>query len=377
MRIRLHAFERASRANGPGLRAVVWFQGCTLACPGCFNPDTHDPQGGYETDTSSLAADILALKPRIEGLSISGGEPFQQPEALLDLLERLGGSGLSRLAFSGYTLDEVRALPLGARILSHLDVLIAGRYVASQHLGRGLLGSANQRIHLLTQRHAPGDFTCIPAREAVLHTDGTVTLSGVALLSGIELRTRMDKRYDKLLVLDIDGTLLHASEVPLDREPDFRVGLYYVYKRPGVDELLRQCLEWFEVGVWTSATLDYARCVMNRLLGGSGALAFLWARERCTRRFDYERREHYWIKNLKELKRRGYRLERVIVVDDSAEKLERSYGNHLPITPYRGQPDDRELFLLMKYLPALGSAANVREVEKRWWRARVPSGEVV
>jgi len=182
MRARLHAFEQASRANGPGLRAVVWFQGCTLRCPGCFNPDTHDPQGGYDADTARLAADILALRPTITGLSISGGEPFEQPEVLLDLLERLDDSGLSRLVFSGYTLEAIRTLPLGNRILAHLDVLIAGRYIASQHVGRRLLGSANQRIHLLTSRHRPGDFSDVPTREAILHRDGTVTLSGIAPL---------------------------------------------------------------------------------------------------------------------------------------------------------------------------------------------------
>jgi anaerobic ribonucleoside-triphosphate reductase activating protein len=101
MKFRLHALEPFSRANGPGLRAVVWFQGCTLGCPGCFNLATHDSQAGRHADTESLAAEILALGTRIEGISISGGEPFQQPEALLDLLSRLTNSHLSRLVFSG------------------------------------------------------------------------------------------------------------------------------------------------------------------------------------------------------------------------------------------------------------------------------------
>lgn len=150
MKVRVHAFEPASRANGPGLRAVVWFQGCSLGCPGCFNPATHDPGGGDECDTETLAAEILARAARIEGLSVSGGEPFQQPEALLDLLQRLAAASLSRLVFSGYTLAEIQALPLGPATLRHVDVLIAGRYHAAQRTGHGLLGSANQQIHLLT-----------------------------------------------------------------------------------------------------------------------------------------------------------------------------------------------------------------------------------
>ncbi len=122
MKFRPHAFERVSRANGPGLRAVVWFQGCTLGCPGCFNPATDDPQGGCDSDTETLAAEISTLATRLEGISISCGEPFQQPEAPLDLLRRLADWHLSRLVFSGYSLPEIDRLPLGPSILRHIDV---------------------------------------------------------------------------------------------------------------------------------------------------------------------------------------------------------------------------------------------------------------
>jgi anaerobic ribonucleoside-triphosphate reductase activating protein len=180
MKFRLHAFEPVSRANGPGLRAVVWFQGCTLGCPDCFNPGTHNPQGGYESDTKTLATEILALATRVEGISISGGEPFQQPEALFDLLRRLADSHLSRLVFSGYSLPEIDRLPLGPSILRHIDVLIAGRYVASQHLGHSLLGSANQQIHLLTGRYTLSQLICVPRCELILHPDGTMTATGLS-----------------------------------------------------------------------------------------------------------------------------------------------------------------------------------------------------
>jgi len=180
MKIQTHAFEPVSRANGPGLRAVVWFQGCTLNCPGCFNPAAHDARGGWESDTEILAAEILSLAETIAGVSVSGGEPFQQPEALLDLLERLAGTRLSRLVFSGYTLAEIAALPLGPAILRHVDVLVAGRYVASQRTGCSLIGSANQQIHLLTDRYTRGDLAAVPPRELVLHRDGTVSVSGLS-----------------------------------------------------------------------------------------------------------------------------------------------------------------------------------------------------
>ncbi|MBI1792235.1 MAG: radical SAM protein [Acidobacteria bacterium] len=182
MRVRLQGFEPGSRVNGPGLRAVAWFQGCSIGCPGCFNPATHASNAGYEADTAEVAHCVLASRDPIEGLTVSGGEPFEQPEALLDLLRQVRSGGLSTLVFSGYARAAIERMPLGRQILSAADVLIDGPYVQERHLARGLLGSSNQRIHLLTDRYSAADFTGIPRREAVLHRDGTVTLSGIAPL---------------------------------------------------------------------------------------------------------------------------------------------------------------------------------------------------
>jgi len=179
MNIRLHAFEPCSRANGPGRRAVVWFQGCTLSCPGCFNPATHDPTSGYSYDTDQLCSDILAVGDNIEGVSFSGGEPLQQPQALLNLLQRLAASPLSCLLFSGYTLPEITVMPLGAEILRHIDVLIAGRFDSSTHYGRGLFGSGNQQVHFLTSRYTSSDLARVPTSELIIHKDGSLTGSGI------------------------------------------------------------------------------------------------------------------------------------------------------------------------------------------------------
>jgi anaerobic ribonucleoside-triphosphate reductase activating protein len=182
MRIRLHAFEAASRANGPGLRAVVWLQGCSLRCESCFNPETHDPAGGYQSTTKQLIDLIRGSSTieGIEGLSISGGEPFDQPEALRDVVRQARNLGLGILIFTGHTLQALGRVPLASEILASTDVLIAGPYLRSQHLGSGLLGSGNQRIHCLTERYRPADFSRIPKREVILHRDGTYTLTGVS-----------------------------------------------------------------------------------------------------------------------------------------------------------------------------------------------------
>jgi len=171
--LRVHATESRSRANGPGSRFVVWVQGCTLGCPGCFNPATH--AGGREVEVAALVDNI----GDVDGLTVSGGEPLQQAAAVAELLARARSLGLSTLVFSGYTLDEIRALPDGPAVLASLDVLIDGRYVAGERLGAGLRGSTNQRIQLLTPRYTLADVEATPVAEARITPTGDVVLTGV------------------------------------------------------------------------------------------------------------------------------------------------------------------------------------------------------
>lgn len=178
MELRVHAIEPRSRANGPGARFVVWMQGCTLGCAGCFNPTTHDAAGGRLTTVDEIAAQLAATRG-IEGLSLSGGEPLQQAEASLALLEAARGLGLSTLAFSGYSLDEIRQLPHGPEVLARLDVIIDGRYVSTERLATGLRGSANQRIQLLTNRYTLADVEATPVAEIRIGKGGEVVLTGV------------------------------------------------------------------------------------------------------------------------------------------------------------------------------------------------------
>lgn len=183
MNVRIHAFEVVSRANGPGRRSVVWFQGCTLGCPGCFNPETHARDAGQVLDTGELVSRIREASPLVEGVTFSGGEPLQQPEALLEILGALATSpdvrDATTLCFSGYTRAEIQHLPLGPAILDHLDVLVAGRYLADRRARGALLGSSNQTVHFLTERYGPADVARVPPRELILHADGSITVSGV------------------------------------------------------------------------------------------------------------------------------------------------------------------------------------------------------
>jgi anaerobic ribonucleoside-triphosphate reductase activating protein len=174
--MRVHAIEPRSKANGPGARFVVWLQGCTLGCPGCFNPSTH-ADGGTEMTVDEIVDKLKASSA--EGLSLSGGEPLQQAPAIVPLLDRARALGMSTLAFSGYTRDEITHLPHGPDVLARLDVLIDGRYVAGERLATGLRGSANQRIHLLTDRYTLADVEATPTGEIRISPIGEVVLTGV------------------------------------------------------------------------------------------------------------------------------------------------------------------------------------------------------
>lgn len=172
----------------------------------------------------------------------------------------------------------------------------------------------------------------------------------------------------KLLILDIDETLVHAREIPLDREPDFRTRLYHVYKRPHVDTFLDFCKMHFKVGVWTTGGDEYADDVVRFVFPKDYPLEFLWSSERCTRRYDSLMQESYEIKNLKKLTKKGYWLENMIIVDDTPRKLDQNYGNLVAIKGWTGDPEDKELLRLMKYLLDLKDVENVRMVEKRFWQ---------
>lgn len=178
--LRLHAFLPLSRANGPGARAVIWLQGCSLACPGCYNPETHGFEGGESISPDDLFASLMTLSDGIEGITVSGGEPLQQMRPLLVLLQRLRKeTNLSCLVFTGYTWEEIQRMPDAEKLLACVDVLIAGRYAQSQRLARSLIGSGNKTAHFLTDRYTVTDLQRVPAAEVIITPEGDVVLSGI------------------------------------------------------------------------------------------------------------------------------------------------------------------------------------------------------
>lgn len=171
----LHAFVPASRANGPGLRAVVYFQGCSLQCPGCWNPSSHKFRGIEVTmpEVAQRFEEARRLEP-LEGATFSGGEPMQQAEGLLELMReiRKTAPAASLGMFTGYTESELASgrfvtrlgpdveqkCELWRTVRELLDFAVMGRYDHTQPSIAPLRTSENQRLVLFSGRYQEGDF---------------------------------------------------------------------------------------------------------------------------------------------------------------------------------------------------------------------------
>jgi anaerobic ribonucleoside-triphosphate reductase activating protein len=174
-----------TQALGPGKRYALWVQGCPFRCKGCLAPDSLPFSDGESIPILQLAAEVLAV-PELEGITISGGEPFAQAAALAQLAEWLKSAGLGVIVYSGYTLATLRKqaqtdLAIYA-FLAQIDLLIDGAYVASKDDGKSLRGSSNQQLHFLTSRYQTIALECygLPQRQVEFHMqDDGLMLVGV------------------------------------------------------------------------------------------------------------------------------------------------------------------------------------------------------
>ena len=184
MELRLHRFVSRTRVEGPGERACVWVQGCSIRCPGCAVPTAWSTDGGYSVSVDELARRILTPRP-VEGVTFVGGEPFEQAAELATLGEVLRDRGLSVVTFTGHTLEDLLAEPSGGstELLAATDLLIDGPYRQDlADLSRPWVGSSNQRYHFLTNRyrHLEPFLESIPNRlELRLQPNGTVMVNGM------------------------------------------------------------------------------------------------------------------------------------------------------------------------------------------------------
>jgi anaerobic ribonucleoside-triphosphate reductase activating protein len=184
-------------ALGPGKRVGIWFQGCSLHCPGCISADTWRPRRGRTTVASALQAMRPWLR-EADGVTISGGEPFEQPAALVALLAAIRATfDGDILVYTGFELGDLGEALRGAAGL--IDALITGPYRSDLPQTLPLRGSDNQALHRLTQlgreRFAAFDAPsaeAVRALDAMFDADGTVWFAGIPRQGDFErLRARL------------------------------------------------------------------------------------------------------------------------------------------------------------------------------------------
>ena len=180
--LNVHAFLPISYANGPGARVVVWTQGCALRCQGCCNLGTHSHAPRILIEPERLAR-YVSIIPGIEGLTVSGGEPFEQARAVASLCQTVRERGLSIMVFTGWTYDFIRnSVNRDVQdLLAQIDILVDGPFIQALSIGNLLWrGSSNQQIIFLTDRYGPEILrdTAQPQMEVRFAGDGPLGITG-------------------------------------------------------------------------------------------------------------------------------------------------------------------------------------------------------
>lgn len=204
--LRYARFLAATDVEGPGRRAALWLQGCSIRCPGCFNPHLWSTRGGQETPTATEALLLVeqALQAGSRGLTLLGGEPFEQAAAAAVVASTFRSAGLGVMTFTGYTYPDLQRWAQDradiAALLEATDLLADGPYLADRpDRIRPWVGSTNQGLRALTERYRgriPG-LGPVPGSpqpgsdggdrlEVRVAPDGTVTVNGWAETAALE-----------------------------------------------------------------------------------------------------------------------------------------------------------------------------------------------
>ncbi len=193
---------------GPGRRAGIWTQGCTLACPGCISRDTWEADPATAIPVETVLGWLRSLDG-VEGVTISGGEPFQQPEAMRALLEGIRAWAppeVDILVYSGYSLSRLQRSASTREVLSLCDAVITGPYIERLNTvdtGQRWRGSGNQRIIAVSPlgRKRYGDAEC---DETGPHMQVSVEDDRIYYI-GIPRRGDMERLTERLTLAGIHG----------------------------------------------------------------------------------------------------------------------------------------------------------------------------
>lgn len=156
MQIRLFGLVNDSIVDGPGFRLSVFTQGCPHGCPGCHNPGSHAMDGGKLRGIGEIVA-MMDDNPLLDGITLTGGEPFMQCAACLELARAAHERGLNVWCYTGYTYETLLEREDARALLDEVDVLVDGPFILSERsLELRFRGSRNQRVLDMKATRAQG-----------------------------------------------------------------------------------------------------------------------------------------------------------------------------------------------------------------------------
>lgn len=153
--MRVYSYIKSTKVLGPYSRFVLWVQGCPFSCKFCMTPDSQSFEAGEELSLDFLLSEILS-SDNIEGITLTGGEPFSKAKELVELLEDLKNRrDLGLIIYTGFTIKQLKDKKdfYTNKLLEFTDILIDGQYIESKNDGVSLRGSSNQNIYQLTNRY--------------------------------------------------------------------------------------------------------------------------------------------------------------------------------------------------------------------------------
>lgn len=170
--------EEHSFIYGPGCRFVIWVQGCSIRCKGCWNQEMWSFEDSIVLSVNELIAKIADENEFIEGVTLLGGEPLDQYEEVSELLKECRKNGLTTMLFTGYEMPEIYENGMSA-ILDTTDILITGRYEEDKRtINRQWIGSTNQQIHFLSEHYKDYQIDNGNYVELTLNVNGQCTILG-------------------------------------------------------------------------------------------------------------------------------------------------------------------------------------------------------
>jgi anaerobic ribonucleoside-triphosphate reductase activating protein len=171
-----------SKVNGPGNRFVLWTQGCTKGCSECFNPETWSNAKYKEYSPRQIFEVIKNFE--VDGITISGGDPLEQEDELLELLFLLREIKLPKgiILFTGFTREEIRENPIREECLEYVDVLIDGRYEKNLKVDFSLRGSSNQEFYFFSNKISSNELVFDQEIEISL-LEGDIMMTGFPNIS--------------------------------------------------------------------------------------------------------------------------------------------------------------------------------------------------